>query len=235
MATDTGPDRQVGDDAPPVPQPRGAAVTFVTTEHFVLQTARSATITESTGRATMFLSALSGGLVALGLIATATRVGAAFYAFGLILLPTLTFLGLVTFQRSLQTGVQDLGYAQRIARVRAYYFRYAPELSDYLLDTLPTDRRLVQGFEGPRWQSFVTVAGMVAVVTAVLGGSTIGLLIWVLSRSLGASVSGGVVVGLGIVVLLLLYQDRTWLRANRLEMFSDEGSGPPPPPSMPGS
>ncbi|HVN33301.1 MAG TPA: hypothetical protein VMT45_15090, partial [Thermoanaerobaculaceae bacterium] len=76
--------------------------------------------------------------------------------------------------------------------------------------------------------------GMVAVVTAVLGGSTIGLLIWVLSRSLVASVSGGVVFGLGIVVLLLLYQDRTWLRADRLEMFSDEGSGPPPP-SMPGS
>jgi len=234
MATDTDPNRQVGEAAPP-PQPRAAAVTFATTEHFVLQTARSATIAESTGRATMFLSALSGGLVALGLIATATHVGAAFYAFGLIVLPTLTFLGLVTFLRSVQTGVQDLGYAQRIARVRAYYFKHAPELNDYLLDALPTDRRLVQGFQGPRWQSFVTVAGMVAVVTAVLGGSTIGMLIWVLSRSLVASVSGGVVVGLAIVVLLILYQDRTWLRADRVDMFSDEGSGPTQPPSTPTS
>jgi hypothetical protein len=35
----------------------------VTTEHFVLQGARSATIAESTGRASMFLAAVSGGLV----------------------------------------------------------------------------------------------------------------------------------------------------------------------------
>ena len=45
--------------------PRSAAVTFVTTEHFVLQGARSATIAESNGRANMFLAAVSGGLVAL--------------------------------------------------------------------------------------------------------------------------------------------------------------------------
>jgi hypothetical protein len=41
----------------------------------------------------MFLSAVSGGLVALGLIATASRVGTAFYAFGLVVLPTLAFIG----------------------------------------------------------------------------------------------------------------------------------------------
>ena len=46
--------------------PRPAAVTFVTTEHFTLQGARSSTIAEATGRATMFLGTVSGGLVALG-------------------------------------------------------------------------------------------------------------------------------------------------------------------------
>ena len=53
--------------------PRPAAVTFITTEHFTLQGARAATIAESTGRATMFPGSVSAGLVALGLIATATR------------------------------------------------------------------------------------------------------------------------------------------------------------------
>jgi hypothetical protein len=53
-------------------------VTFVTTEHFVLQGARATTIAESTGRANMFLAAVSGGLVALGLVATASSLGAAF-------------------------------------------------------------------------------------------------------------------------------------------------------------
>src|SRR3954467_2999863 len=95
--------------------PRPAAVTFVTTEHFVLQGARAAPISESTGRANMFLASGSGGLVALGLVATATRVGTALYAFGLVLLPTLAFVGLVTFERVLQTGIEDQGYARRIA------------------------------------------------------------------------------------------------------------------------
>jgi hypothetical protein len=58
----------------------------------------------------MFLSAVSGGLVALGPVATATRVGTAFYAFGLALAPTLTFVGLATFERVLQTGIGDHDY-----------------------------------------------------------------------------------------------------------------------------
>jgi hypothetical protein len=161
--------------------PRPAAVTFVTTEHFTLQGARSATIAESTGRATMFLGAVSGGLVAFGLIATASRVGDAFYAFGLILLPTLTFIGLVTFARVLQSGIEDHGYARRIALLRGYYFDQAPELTPYLLSVPHQERLHVQGLWGGRWQKFRTVAGMVAVVTAVLAGSAIGLLAAVVS------------------------------------------------------
>ena len=89
--TNRDPGNQAG---PTDTDPRPAAVTFVTTEHFTLQGARSSTIAEATGRATMFLGAVSGGLVALGLVATTSNGGAAFYAFGLILLPTLAFVGL---------------------------------------------------------------------------------------------------------------------------------------------
>jgi hypothetical protein len=109
-------------------EPRPAAVTFLTTEHFTLQGARSSTIAEAAGRATMFLGAVSGGLVALGLIATAAGVHTAFYAFALILLPTLVLVGLTTFSRVLQSGIEDFGYAIRIARPRGYYFQHAPEL-----------------------------------------------------------------------------------------------------------
>jgi hypothetical protein len=107
-------------------EPRPAAVTFVTTEHFTLQGARAATIAESTSRATTFVGSVSAGLVALGLIATATRISTAFYAFGLVLLSTLSFVGFVTFQRVLQSGIEDHGYAERIARLRAYYFDALP-------------------------------------------------------------------------------------------------------------
>src|SRR5438034_4772961 len=153
--------------------PRPAAVTFVTTEHFTLQGARSATISESTGRASVFLGAVSGGLIALGLVATAAKTGVAFYMFGLILLPTLAFVGLATFHRVLQSGIEDLAYARRIAQLRDYYLDHAPELAGYLLnpaESLPTPGRGIA-----LWQQFLTVAGMVAVITAVLAGSAGGL------------------------------------------------------------
>src|SRR5271154_5672563 len=141
--------------------PRAAAVAFVTTEHFTLQSARGS---------------VSGGLVALGLVATATKLGTAFYAFSLVLLPLLALVGLVTFERTLQTGIEDHGYARRIARLRAYYFDQAPELLEYLLSVPANERLRVQGLTASRWQSWRTIAGMVGVITAALTGSAAGIL-----------------------------------------------------------
>jgi hypothetical protein len=62
MAT-SDPSNQVG---PGEPDPRPPAVSFVTTEHFTLQGARSSTIAEATGRASMFLGAVSRASSASG-------------------------------------------------------------------------------------------------------------------------------------------------------------------------
>jgi hypothetical protein len=181
--------------------PRPPAVTFVTTENFVLQGAPAATIAESTGRATMFLASVSGGLVALGLVATASRVGTAFYAFGLVLLPTLALVRLVTFERVLQSGIEDLGYARRIALLRGYYFDNAPELIPYLLNVPPAKRLRAQGLMVGFWQGFRTVAGMIGVITAVLAGSTVALIaILVSDHSLAAALISGAVVALAALV-----------------------------------
>jgi hypothetical protein len=207
----------------PDADPRPEAVTFVTTEHFTLQGARSATIAEATGRATIFLGTVSGGLVALGLIGTAAGVGAAFYAFGLILLPTLAFVGLVTFDRVLQSGIEDHGYAQRIARLRGYYFQYAPELVGYLLSVPPAERLRMQGLRRGWWQGFLTVAGMVAVVTAVLAGSAAGLLAAVVSgQSLVAALVAGVLVAVVVLIWLMRYQRSAWEQIGTAHLFPDE-------------
>ncbi len=86
---------EVGDQSSP------AVVTFMTTEHFVLQTARAAGITETNGRAGFCLAAVSSGLIALALIGQLSRLGTAFYVLGLVLLPTLAFVGVTTFERAL--------------------------------------------------------------------------------------------------------------------------------------
>jgi hypothetical protein len=203
--------------------PRAAEVSFVTTEHFTLQGARSSTIAEAAGRANMFLATVSGGLVALGLVATATGVGVAFYAFALIILPTLAFVGLVTFHRALQSGVEDHGYARRIARLRAYYFDHAPDLGEYLLDVPQTQRLSVQGLRGGLWQHFLTVAGMISVVTAVLVGSGAGLLGALLSGgNLIAVLATGLVVTVATLVVLTRIQSAAWRRVSAAHLFSDE-------------
>jgi hypothetical protein len=194
--------------------PRSAAVTFVTTEHFVLQGARSATIAESNGRASMFLAAVSGGLVALGLVATASSLGAAFYGFALVLLPTLAFVGLVTFERALQSSIEDTEYARRIALLRGYYFGHAPEIAAYLVSVPPAEQLLMQRVPGDRWQGYRTIAGMVALITAVLAGATAALAaILIFDQSLAAPLVAGTPVALATMIAMIRYQDSTWERA----------------------
>lgn len=171
----------------------------------------------------MFLGVVSGGLVALGLIATATRVGTAFYAFGLVLLPTLAFIGLVTYERVLQSGIEDRGYARRIALLRGYYFDQAPELIPYLLSVPETSRLEVQGLWGGRRQRYRTVAGMVAVLTAVLASSAVGLLAAVVAdHSLAAALAAGGLVSLGALLALMHSQGSAWNRAASIPIIADD-------------
>jgi hypothetical protein len=206
-------------------EPRPAAVTFVTTEHFTLQGARSSTITESTSRASVFLAAVSGGLIALGLVATAAKTGVAFYMFGLILLPTLAFVGLATFHRVLQSGNEDLAYAHRIAQLREYYLDHAPELARYLLN--PAERLPTPGRGIGLWQQFLTVAGMVGVITAVLVGSAGGLLAAAVSgHSLLAALIAGVVAAAAALTGLMRYQHSAWIRGSTTSLFPGAEAGP---------
>jgi hypothetical protein len=215
------PSGSTGDEAGS--DPRSAAVTFATTEHFVLQGARASTISESTGRATMFLGSVSGGLIALGLVATATQVGGAFYIFALVLLPSLAFVGLVTFERVLQTGIADHSYVRRIARVRAYYFDNAPELASYLARGTPADRRQLPSTWPSAWQRFLTIAGAVGVITAVLTGSAAGLLTGSLT-ALGpwASLGVGASVGAAVLIFLMRHQDSAWKRYGADPLFGED-------------
>ncbi len=186
----------------------------MTTEHFVLQGARAATIAESNGRANMFLAAVSGGLVALGLVATASSLGSAFYAFALVLLPTLAFVGLVTYERALQSSIEDTEYARRIALLRGYYFGHAPEIAEYLPSVPAAERLLMERVPGDRWQGYLTVAGMVAVITAVLIGSTAAVgAILIFDHSLAAAVIAGAMVALPTTIVMIRHQDSTWARA----------------------
>jgi hypothetical protein len=176
----------------------GPAAAFATTEHFNLQTARSITVAESNGRASIYLAALSTNLIALAFIGQASRLGTAFHAFALILLPVMTFIGITTFERLVQSSVEDLAYARRIGVLRGFYLDLAPELEPYLALFRPTSERpLPTPPANPgSWQLTLTTAGMVAVVTSAVIGSFAGLLLQTLGvGSLAVTLAAGATVG----------------------------------------
>jgi RsiW-degrading membrane proteinase PrsW (M82 family) len=119
----------------------GPAATFATTEHFNLQTARAITVSEANGRASIYLAALSSNLIALAFIGQMSDLGTAFYAFALILLPVLAFVGVVTFLRLVQSSMEEMASAHRIALLRNFYLRLSPELEPYVVVARGTPRR----------------------------------------------------------------------------------------------
>ena len=77
-------------------EPSGALVSALTTEHYTLQAARSSTVAEANGRGLLFLSTVSGAMVALALVAQVDRLGQTFLAFALSILPARLLLGITT-------------------------------------------------------------------------------------------------------------------------------------------
>jgi len=191
----------------------GPAVTFATTEHFNLQAARALTVSEANGRASIYLAALSGNLIALAFVGQMSRLGAAFYAFALILLPVLAFVGVVTFLRLVQSSIEDVAYANRIALLRSFYLRVSPELEPYLVAVSGT--RSAAPFDAEKlapsaWQLTLTTAGMVAVVNSVVVAACAGLVLEVAGvHSLAIPVAVGAVIGAGAFSLQERHHRRT--------------------------
>src|SRR5439155_17927519 len=105
--------------------------------------------------------------------------GTAFFVFSLVIIPTLVFMGLITFERVLQSGSTDIIYARGVNRIRHLYLEYAPQLQSYFILSAHDDRGETMSHEemSTSWvQVFFNAAGMIAVINSVLIGSFVGLL-----------------------------------------------------------
>lgn len=196
---------------------RQAAISFMTTEHFALQGARGLTTSESNGRAGLFLSSLSSALVALGFAATASDFGQSFNVFALLILPPIAFLGFVTFQRTVQSGVDDETYSRGINRIRHFYVQMVPELQPYFVQST-TDEGItsvvVRSAMGARWQTFLTIASVIGVMNSVVIGATLGLAVnFFAEPDLAVSLGVGVAVALAAALVHMRYQSRAWKQA----------------------
>lgn len=116
----------------------GQLVTIVTTEHLTLQTARSAMISEANGRASIYLGASSSALIALAFIGQTAGLDTVF-TFGLYILAPLIFVGVVTFKRALQTGIEDALFARRINQLCRFCFHSGKSLDNLLMKPVESD------------------------------------------------------------------------------------------------
>jgi len=193
-------------------------LTALTTEHFTLQTARSTTVSESSGRATLFLASVTGSVVALAFVGQVSRTGPAFTLFAMALLPTLLLLGLVTYWRLLQSAVEDLTYGLAINRIRAFYLTLDPAAADYLVMSSDDTRAGVlhnMGMHSSRWHLLSHSATVIIVVDAVLAGTMAGLASALLGGiSFGMAGAAGAAAAVIVLALLLRHQARCWSAAN---------------------
>jgi hypothetical protein len=188
----------MSDDDEPQPEFMSALVT----EHFVLQSVASATISESSSRVTIYLSSLSSGLVAIG-FASASHKALAALAF--TVLPTVFLLGCFTIVRLIDTSVGNIVSQRRMERIRRYYATLGPGAAAYF----EPDASEVSnhGVRYNRWAFLFTMASMVIVVNSVLLGAT-ATLVGTLATSapIGAALGIGIVVGLIALWLGLRYE-----------------------------
>jgi hypothetical protein len=121
--------------------PETSDLSILTTEHFTLQSGRQLCLQDMQGRSTMFLTAVSASLIAIGFFGTATHFGGGFVVFVLALLASLWVLGFFTFVRIIQAAVEDVIICFGIARIRHRYVEIAPNLSDSFVRSIHDDFR----------------------------------------------------------------------------------------------
>ena len=134
-------ERSPGPPAEPAPTPQSGReptpvqirLQILSTEHWSLLASRSLAWNESFSRAGMFLTTLSGSIVALSLIAGVDGFHDPFYVVALVVLPVDLFVGIGTWLRMGATNYHDAIAVAGMNRIRAAYLEIAPELAPYFV------------------------------------------------------------------------------------------------------
>jgi hypothetical protein len=187
---------------------------ILATEHWSLLSTRALTWNEAFSRATTFLSALSGAVVALALVASGTAFGNGFVTFALLLLPVLLFAGIGTFVRLTQINGEDVQWVIGMNRLRRAYLEAAPDLEPYFITGSHDDEAgimatfaAVPGPGGYRHE-FVTMPGLIAVIDGVLAAAIAAIVAFQLGASLPVAVLLAIAAAILAVVLLTVHQYR---------------------------
>jgi hypothetical protein len=190
-------------------------VSALVTEHFVLQSARSALTGEMVGRASIYLGTVSSALIAFGFVAQTDLPLAPFVA---AVLPALFVLGELTFAALLRDSFQNLEFLRRMQKIRGYYRGLLPDAAKFF-DPPEQDRETAAelatvGLRPGVGALLYTGASTIAAVNSVLGGTGLALLIAHVSGA-GEAVTAAIGVA-AAAVLFGLHLSYERLRSGRV-------------------
>jgi hypothetical protein len=153
------------------------ALDILTTEHWSLLSTRMLGYQEMFGRATIFIAVLSGTIVALALLAQATRFGREVLWFALLLVAVALFIGLATFVRSVAINHEDARWVAGMDLLRHAYLQMVPELEPFFITGHePYAKQRALGYGAPQRftnvaSSLTTTSSVVATLNSALAGS----------------------------------------------------------------
>jgi hypothetical protein len=156
---------------------------ILSTEHWSLLASRSLAWNESFTRASMFLSTLTGGIVALALVAQAVQFGDGFTLFALVILPILLLIGVATYLRLGTANYHDAMCVVGMNRIRAAYLELAPDVGRYFVMSAHDDQQgigITMGVQpgGAIFWAGQMLAGtptVVMILNAVLAGAILSI------------------------------------------------------------
>ncbi|HYM52437.1 MAG TPA: hypothetical protein VEW45_03005 [Candidatus Dormibacteraeota bacterium] len=229
MTLPTGSDAAATDAAR-----RAIRVQMLATEHWSLLATRSMSWNESFVRAGMFLTLLSGAVVALALVAQATEFGEGFILFAVLVLPVVLFVGLATYVRLIEVQNEDVVWVRGMNRLRRAYLEIDPELARHFVTGSTEDAAGVLRTYGTHisdgsnlLHGFVTtpatIAFVVSMVSAVLGAILVGRIGMQMTPAAGI----GVVIFLLTFAILAVYGYRSTVMATLVSReVGDSGETP---------
>jgi F0F1-type ATP synthase assembly protein I len=193
--------------------PDAVRAQILATEHWSLLATRSLTWSESFSRSSWFLTVVSGGVVALALVAQATDFGREFQVFALLLMPVLVVIGLMTFIRLMHVNHEDVALVAAMNRLRHGYLDIAPGLERYFAtghhdDAAGILRTYGRARRRPLSQYASSTPILVGLIDAVLVGAVAGLACDALDAPLGVSVVVAIVAAVATLAVLLIVMVR---------------------------
>ncbi len=199
------------ESATELPDRAAAFFSALLTEQFVLQSVRGVTVSESGSRASLYMTTLSSALIAYGFLAESDSAR----AFLAVVLPVVFLLGTFTWERLVQTALEDVIAVGAIQRIRRYYSTLLSGADNYFPQ--PSDRTAVNEILdiGTRssWRGLVfTTSSAILTVNCIVGGAGISAGLHEAGLTQMTYIVVGVTGGILVLVALASYQVRQFKR-----------------------